>query len=132
MGRRVAIVGVAQTKYEPEKIYPSNQELIWEVVEKVQKGTGLSYVDAVADRPAIDKIVSCSEDFWQGRTLSDMQISMQTGGFGLDSTKVPSDSTQAVYHGVTDIIAGHHDIVLNDKMCIRIIQRRSAVVGARE
>lgn len=113
MSRRVAIVGVAQTKYEAEKAYLSNNELVWEVVEKVRQSTALGFVDLVSDnKPAIDKIVSCSEDFWQGRAISDMQVSMEMGVFGLDSTKVSSDGIQGVYHGAIDIMSGHHDIVL--------------------
>ena len=112
MKRRVAIVGVAQTKYEASKPTLSNNELVWEVVEKVRESTDLSFVDLITDKPAIDKIVSCSEDYWQGRVISDMQISMEMGVFGLDSVKVSSDGIQGVYHGVLDIMSGHHDIVL--------------------
>jgi len=112
MARRVAVVGVAQTKYEAEKVHLSNGELVWEAVERVRKNTGLGYIGLVSDKPSIDKIVSCSEDFWQGRAISDMQISMEMGVFGLDSTKVSSDGIQGVYHGVIDIMSGHHDIVL--------------------
>jgi acetyl-CoA C-acetyltransferase len=41
-----------------------------------------------------------------------MQISMEMGVFGLDSTKVSSDGIQGVYHGVLDIMSGHHDVVM--------------------
>ncbi len=112
MVRRVAIVAQAQTRFESSKPALNNGELIWEVVEKVRQQTGLSYRDQGADGIAIDKIISCSEDYWQGRTISDALLQQEMGGYGLDSTKVAADGAQAVYHAVLNILSGHYDVVL--------------------
>ncbi len=112
MGQRVAIVAQAQTRYESSKPALSNGELIWEVVDEVRQQTGLGYRDQVADGIAIDKIISCSEDYWQGRTISDALLQQEMGGYGMDSTKVAADGAQAVYHAVLNILSGHYDVVL--------------------
>ena len=112
MSERVAIVSIAQTKYEREKPLQDHGELVWEVVKKVREETGLKYVDQVSDGMAIDKVVSCSEDFWQLRTISDAYIQPELGCYNMDSTKVAGDGAQAVYHAFMNILSGMHDIIL--------------------
>lgn len=114
MAERVAIVAAAQTKYEKSKPALNVGELIWEVVEGVVQETGLKFEDQAksSDELFIDKIVSSSEDYWQGRTISDCLYHMELGALRMDQTKVAADSAQAVYHGVINILSGQHDIVL--------------------
>ncbi len=112
MSRRVAIVAQAQTEYEASKLNQSNNELVYEVVEKVLQETGLKFEGQVTDGSGIDKVVDCSEDFWQGRTISNMTISPEMGAFALDETKVCADGSQAVYHATMDILSGAHEITL--------------------
>lgn len=114
MTEKIAIVGAAQTKYERSKPALNIGELIWEVVEKVLQETGLKFEDQVSqsDELFIDKIVGCSEDSWQGRTISDCLYHMELGALRMDETKVAADGAQAVYHGVINILSGQHDVVL--------------------
>ena len=114
MRERVAIVAAAQTRFEPSKPSLGNGEVIWDVVEKVLKETGLKFESQVQEGEdlVIDKIVDCSEDYWQGTTISDCLLHMELGALAMDLTKVAADSAQAVYHGVINILSGKHDIVL--------------------
>jgi acetyl-CoA C-acetyltransferase len=114
MRPRVAIVAAAQTKYRASRPELSIGELIWEVVEKILKETGLKFEHQVkgGEDIFIDKIISCSEDYWQGRTISDCFYHLEMGGLGMDVTKVAGDGAFAVYHGVINILSGKHDIVL--------------------
>lgn len=114
MTEKVAIVGVAQTKYERSKPALNIGELIWEVVERVVDETGLKFEDQAkkGEQLIIDKIIGCSEDYWQGRTISDCLYHLELGALRMDATKVAADGAQAVYYGVISILSGQHDIVL--------------------
>ena len=114
MTDRVAIVAAAQTRYESSKPQLNNGELLFEVVEKVVGETGLKFEDQAEEEEDlfIDSIVSCSEDYWAGRTISDMSLHLELGAFAMHATKVCADGAQAVYHGVISILSGKHDVVL--------------------
>ena len=108
MKRKVAIVALAQSKYEVNKKTLSLGEMIWEVVEKILRETGLTFEAQAGDKPrtVIDKIVSCSEDYWQGRTISDCFYHLEMGALGMSVTKVAGDGASAVYHGAVNILSG--------------------------
>lgn len=114
MAEKVAIVAAAQTKYEPSKPQLNNGELVFDVVEKVTLETGLKFEDQAEEGEdlLINSIVSCSEDYWAGRTISDMSVHLELGAFAMHATKVAADGAQAVYHGVISILSGKHDVVL--------------------
>jgi acetyl-CoA C-acetyltransferase len=112
MSRKVAIVAVAQTKYEASNTNQSNSELLWEVTKKILEQTNLKFENQVDSGLCIDKIIHCSEDFWQGRTISDLTLHPEMGGYAMDVSKVAADGTQAVYHAAMSILSGHHDVIL--------------------
>jgi acetyl-CoA C-acetyltransferase len=112
MSRKVAIVAVAQTKYEASNVNQSNSELLWEVTKKILEQTHLKFENQVESGLCIDKILHCSEDFWQGRTISDLTLHPEMGGFAMDVIKVPADGTQAIYHAAMSILSGHDEVIL--------------------
>ncbi|MHA1210058.1 MAG: thiolase family protein, partial [Candidatus Freyarchaeota archaeon] len=65
MDKEVAIVGVAQTKYEAEKIDQTYAELVFEVVKKLHNELGITKDD-------VGSIITSSNDFNDGRTIADM------------------------------------------------------------
>ena len=67
MTERVGIVAVGQTKYHPNRADVNEEELAYEAIKQVLETTGLTLSD-------IDSAVSCSQDFWDGRTISAMNI----------------------------------------------------------
>lgn len=114
MQRRVGIVAAAQTKYKASRSELSILELVWEVVEKILKQTGLKFEhqERRGEELFIDKIINCSEDFWQGRTISDQFTHLEMGGLGMDVTKVAGDGAFGIFHGAANILSGKHDVVL--------------------
>lgn len=106
MSDRVAIVGLAQTKFEEQKPAQGFSELTYEVVEKVLAQTGLTLEED------IDSTVTASQDFWDGRTISDIPIGDVAGGHLRPEEKVAMDSAQAVYYATIQILSGHYDVVL--------------------
>jgi len=111
---KVAIVGVSQTKFSASRHDVSIGEMIWEVIEKLVNDLGLKFEAQERDdnEPYIDKIVSCSDDFWQGRTISDCFYHLEMGALGMSLTKVAADGAFAVYHGAINILSGKNEIVL--------------------
>ena len=114
MRQRVGIVAAAQTKFQASRKDVSYGEMIWEVVHKVLTDTGLKFEAQEREdkRPFIDKIISCSEDYWQGRTISDCLYHLEMGALGMDVTKVAGDGAFAFYHAFISILSGKHDIIL--------------------
>jgi acetyl-CoA C-acetyltransferase len=105
MSERVAIIAVGQTKYRPNRADVNEEELAYEAVRQVLEQTGLTLSD-------IDSAISCSQDFWDGRTISNMNIQHVVGAHLSDEDKVAEDGINAVYTAMARILSGHHHIVL--------------------
>jgi acetyl-CoA C-acetyltransferase len=105
MAERVGIVAVGQTKYHPNRADVNEEELAWEAVKQVLESSGLTLSD-------FDSAVSCSQDFWDGRTISNMNIQHVVGAHLSDEDKVAEDGLNAVYTAMARILSGHHNLVL--------------------
>lgn len=105
MAGRVGIVAVGQTKYHPNRADVNEEELAYEAVKQVLEETGLTLSN-------IDSAVTCSQDFWDGRTISNMNIQHVVGAHLSDEDKVAEDGVNAVYTAMARILSGHHHIVL--------------------
>jgi len=102
--KRAAIVGVGQTRYEACK--DQNYE------EMVHEAVSLSLKDAEMTMDQIDNIVSASQDFWDGRTVSSMAIADATGEFMKSSSKVAGDGLLAALYGWMRILSGSYGTTL--------------------
>ncbi len=105
MTERVGIVSVAQTKYHPNREDVNEEELAYEAVKQVLDETGLSLND-------IDSAVTCSQDFWDGRTISSMNIQRVVGAHLSHEDNVSEDAINSVYAAMAQILSGHQDIIL--------------------
>ena len=112
MPERVGIVAVAQTKYEAAKPRTQLSDLVLEVTDKILEETGLAFSD-----DGINSVVSCSQDHWDGRTISSMPIPDVTGSHLRDESKVAGDGAYAVLYGMMHILSGDHDVVLVVSHC---------------
>ena len=112
MAKKVGIVAVAQTKFEKSKPMLSRGELIYEVIEKILQETGLQFRDQVAHGPAIDRIVSCSDDFWDASAISDMMLHAELCAYKMDQCKVAADGSQAVYYAFLSVLAGYETVMV--------------------
>ncbi|MEA3221825.1 MAG: thiolase family protein [Thermodesulfobacteriota bacterium] len=106
MSDRVAIVGIAQTKFASKRAEVSYGELSYEVIEQVLKDTGL-----VMERD-IDNSISCSHDIWDGQTISDIGITDVIGGHLRNEEKVAMDGTNMVLYGAIGILSGEFECSL--------------------
>jgi acetyl-CoA C-acetyltransferase len=105
MAERVGILAVGQTKYHPDRSDVNEEELAYEAIKQVLEATGLTLSD-------IDSAVSCSQDFWDGRTISNMNIQHVVGAHLGHEDKVAEDGLNAVYVGMSQVLSGHQDIIL--------------------
>jgi len=108
VAKRVGIVGVAHTKYgkKPEMHL---QDLSFEPVDKVLQETGLKFTE---DGTGIDATISCSQDHWDGWTISSKNVVDGAGGHLRPEEKVAEDGAYALYYAALSILGGHYDCVL--------------------
>lgn len=107
MGKRVAIVAAAQTKFEPNKWKQRMQGMALEVVQQVRAQSGLSFGPG-----QIEAAITCSDDLFDARTISDSPMTDVVGAHFQGEEKAAADGAQAVYYAAANILSGHHDIVI--------------------
>jgi acetyl-CoA C-acetyltransferase len=95
----VAIVGVAQTRYERRKKDKSFADLVYEVTVKALEDAGLTIRD-------IDNVVTVSNDFWDGRTISSMAIQDACGSRHKDISTVEGDGLFGAFYGAMRVLSG--------------------------
>jgi len=106
MSERVAIVGVAQTKFSPKRADVNYAELAYEVIERVLADTGLQIEKDISNS------ISCSHDIWDGQTISNIGITDVIGGHLRNEEKMAMDGSTAVYYGTIGILSGEFDCTL--------------------
>ncbi|MBI2864181.1 MAG: thiolase family protein [Chloroflexi bacterium] len=114
MNEKVGIVAQAQTKYEPLKEGVDLSEMIFDVVKQVREQTGLKFT---LDGTGIDSTVTCSQDLWDGRTISGMFASDVAGAHLRPEEKVAGNGVSAAAYGCMQILSGHYDVVLMVAWC---------------
>ena len=102
---KVAIVGVAQTKYEADKIDLTISELVFEVVKKLHNDLGITNDD-------VGCVISGSNDFNDGRTIANMAIQDAVGSVRKSESRVSGDGAFAYVYGAMRILSGEYDTVL--------------------
>jgi acetyl-CoA C-acetyltransferase len=110
MADRVGIVGIYQTKYEPRKVFDSYPEMVFEVCSKVLEEAGLTIED-------MDQIITNSQDFWDGRTISNRTVSEACGSVLRAESKVAMDGTFAVFYAAMRLLSGCYDSCLLVSHC---------------
>ena len=89
---RVAIVGVGQTKHEARKKEYSFSEMVYGAVKMALEDAGIG-IDG------IDNVITTSNDFWDGRTISSMATGDMSGGPGRNDSCVEGDGTFGAFYG---------------------------------
>lgn len=109
MADKVGIVAFAQTRFQPANDELEIAELVYDVVEAVLSQSGLDFDE---DGAGIDATVSCSQDHWDGRTISSQPVCDVAGGHLRPEEKVAGDGAFAAYYAALQILSGHHQRVL--------------------
>lgn len=106
MSDRVAIVGVAQTRFAPTRPDVNYGEMAYEAISQVLRQTNL---ELPGD---IDNAISCSHDIWDGQTISNIGITDVIGGHLRTEEKMALDASTAVFYGAVGILSGEYSCTL--------------------
>ncbi|MDP2838803.1 MAG: hypothetical protein Q8O11_02000, partial [Syntrophales bacterium] len=94
----VAIVGVAQTKYERRKKDQIFADMVFDVTRAALDDAGLGIGD-------IDSVVTVSNDFFDGRTISGMAVGDASGGEDKNISTVSGDGTFGAFYGLMRVLS---------------------------
>ena len=119
---RVGIIGVGQTKYEREK-RETFGEMVYEVVKKALDDAGIT-IDS------IDNVVTVSNDFWDGRTISCMAVADASGAYGKDTSTVEGDGAFGALYGLMRVLSGVYNNTLVVAHCKGSESSPSAITNA--
>ena len=102
--RKVAIVGVAQTKHG-ENLRQTVRDLIYDVTVEILAKTNLTKDD-------IDTVVASTSDYWQGMGCSNVFHYDAAAGYLKDSTKAEEDGALGFMYAYMRVLSGHFDTAL--------------------
>ena len=100
-----AIIGVGMTRIEANKVRDTFADLAWEAVNKALDDAGMNMDD-------IDNIVTASNDFWDGRTISCMAVSDASGAYDKNVSCVEGDGSFGAFYGLSRILSGSYGTTL--------------------
>jgi acetyl-CoA C-acetyltransferase len=101
---RVAIVGYNQVKLYSDANY-GRYEMVFEAVRGALDSVGLKKKD-------ITTVVSATNDYYDGRTISNSLTVEPGGGYLVDESKVEMDGAHAVLYGLMRILSGNHRLAV--------------------
>jgi acetyl-CoA C-acetyltransferase len=102
---KVAIVGVAQTKYEEEKIDQTYMGITFEVVKKLFDDLGITPKD-------VGSFITSSNDFNDGRTIANMGVQDGIGSVRRSESRVSGDGAFAYVYAAMRVLSKEYDTVL--------------------
>ncbi|WP_028315096.1 thiolase family protein [Desulfatibacillum aliphaticivorans] len=95
----IAIVGVAQTKYAKRKKDKTCADLVFDVTRAAMEDAGLTLGD-------VDNVVTVSNDFIDGRTISSMAVGDAAGAHDKNISTVEGDGTFGALYGAMRTLGG--------------------------
>jgi len=104
MSRNVAIVGWKQTKHTACSEV-CRERMLYELIKEF-------YADLGITKDEVDTMVLNSNDFQDGRTISEVYPVSWVGAFNKDQTKVDADGSDAVLYALMRILSGNYDTAL--------------------
>jgi len=104
MQRKVAIVGYAQSHHQYD-MPKTRESMVYDVVRSAIESAGIYRRD-------VGTVVTASTDFLDGRTISNVFLSMAVGAFLKDESKVEEDGAMALHYALMRLLAGTHDVAV--------------------
>ena len=101
---KVGIVGYNQVKSYSDANY-GRYEMIFEAVRGAIDKAGLKKKD-------ITTVVSCTNDYYDGRTISNCFTVDVGGSYLTDESKVEMDGAHAVLYGLMRVLSGNHKLAV--------------------
>lgn len=102
---RTAIVGIGMTKIDAKKVEMTFADMVFEAVRRALDDAGMTIDD-------IDNVVTTSNDFWDGRTISCMAVGDASGAADKNISCVEGDGTFGAFYGLTRCISGSYGTTL--------------------
>lgn len=102
---RAAIIGLGMTTIEANKVQDTFADMAWEAVNKALSDAGMTIDD-------IDNVVTTSNDFWDGRTISCMAVGDASGAKHKNVSCCEGDGTFGAFYGLTRILSGSYGTTL--------------------
>lgn len=102
---RVAIIGVGMTSIEGNKVRETFADMAFEATRKALDDAGMTIDD-------IDNVITTSNDFWDGRTISCMAVGDASGAADKNVSCVEGDGTFGAFYGMTRCISGSYETTL--------------------
>jgi acetyl-CoA C-acetyltransferase len=93
------------TSIEANKIRSGYADLAWEAVNNALNDAGMTIDD-------IDNIVTTSNDFWDGRTISCMAVGDASGASDKNASCVEGDGTFGAFYGLSRVLSGSYGTTL--------------------
>ena len=101
----VAVVGVGMTRIERERVADGYPDLVYEAVRAALDDAGMSIAQ-------VDNVVTASNDFFDGRTISSMAVMDACGSYDKNVTTVEGDGTFAAFFGLMRVLSGSYGTTL--------------------
>jgi acetyl-CoA C-acetyltransferase len=101
---KVAILGVGQTVFKACK-KETFEEMVFEAAKSALSDAGGGIED-------IDNVVTVSNDFWDGRTISSMSVMSAAGSWNKDISTVEGDGTFGAIYGMMRTLSGSFETTL--------------------
>jgi len=108
MSRRVAICATAQIKNEPDIWYQRFQGMLFDCFESIVSQTGVTF----DMETGIRNVVTCSDDVFDARTISDNGMTDVVGAHFRGEEKTAQDGINGIGYAMASILSGHDDIIL--------------------
>ena len=102
--QKVGIVGYYQVKLLSDANY-GRYEMIFEAVRGALDKAGLKKKD-------ITTVISCTNDYYDGRTISNAFAVEAGGAYLADESKVEMDGAHALLYGMMRILSGNHKLAV--------------------
>ena len=108
MSGKVAVCAVAQIKNEPDIWYQRFQGMLSDCFESIIAQTGVTF----DMEKGIRNIITCSDDVFDARTISDNGMTDVVGAHFRGEEKTAQDGINGLGYGMASILSGHDDLVL--------------------
>lgn len=105
---KVAICAVAQHKNDSDLWYKRFQGMLLDVLEDLQRQAGFDFNEDTG----VNSIVSCSDDFFDARTISNSGVVDVLGAHYRSEEKMAQEGLNAIGFAMSIILSGHDDLVL--------------------
>jgi acetyl-CoA C-acetyltransferase len=100
-----AIIGIGMTAIEKNKVRDTFADMAWEAVNRALDDAGMTIDD-------IDNVVTTSNDFWDGRTISCMAVGDASGARHKNVSCVEGDGTFGAFYGLARVLSGSYGTTL--------------------